>query len=117
MTKIINFDEIQKPAAVAIVYKGKRHEMVDATVDSFLTNMKAVDSLGLDASPIDEIEVTIGIILRAFPTLTDKLIREWTLDMIKQLGEIARGAGGEVASTDEDEIKEANASGNAPAAN
>lgn len=116
MTKIINFDEIQKPAAVAIVYKGKRHEMVEATVDSFLTNMKAVDALGLDASPTEEIEVTIGIILRAFPTLTDAIIREWTLEMIKQLSEIVRGAGGEVASTDEEAVKEANASGNAPAA-
>ncbi|MGV1754830.1 hypothetical protein [Agrobacterium sp. CG674] len=112
MTKIINFDSLVKEPLVIVVIDGVKHPMAEATVETFIQNMKAVEALGLDASPIAEIEVGVGIITRAFPTLTEDQVRKWTLSQIQNLSEIARGVNGEVVSTDEQEVADANASGN-----
>lgn len=113
MTKIINFDQLAKEPIVTLVIDGQKHDMVEATVETFIENMKAVQSLGLNADPVAEIEVGIGIITRAFPTLTEKQIRSWTLSQIQSLSELARGANGEVVTDNE----EAAASGNDQTAN
>lgn len=112
MTKIINFDSLKKEPLVIIEIDGVKHPMVEATVETFLENMKAIEDLGLDASPRAEIEVGIGIITRAFPSLKEGQIRKWTLSQIQQLSEIARGVNGEIVTTDEDEAKKAETSGN-----
>lgn len=113
MTKIINLDSLKQEALIIIEVEGKRHEMKTASVDSFIENMKAIEGLGLNASPIQEIEVIIGIVARAFPTLDEKQIRSWPITTIQHLSEVARGVNGEIATADEAAAKEAAASGNA----
>lgn len=113
MTKIINFDSLKKEPLVIIEIDGVKHPMVEATVETFLENMKAIEDLGINASPRAEIEVGIGIITRAFPSLKEEQVRKWTLSQIQQLSEIARGVNGEIVTTDEKEA----ASGNVPTAN
>jgi hypothetical protein len=117
MTKVINIAALRKPPAVKIETEdGKSHEMVPATVETFLENLKEIEDLGLDASPIKEAELTIRAIHRAFPTLTEKQIKGWTLDVLKTLYEMILGVNGEVVSTDPAVIEEAKNSGNvAPA--
>lgn len=116
-TKIINIGELKKEPLVTIVTEdGKKHSMVTASVETFIENMSAIEELGLNASPVKELEVIVGIVARAFPTLTEKEIRSWPIDVIQQLADTARGVNGEVATTDEAAAKEADASGNAPTA-
>lgn len=112
MTKIVNLDELRKPTPVVIIVDGKRHQMQPATVETFLENMKAIEELGVNATPSQEIEVMIGIITRGFPDLKEKQIRSWTLDQLRALSELARGANDEIVSDDEKEITEAAKSGN-----
>lgn len=116
MTKIINLDSLASEPLVAITIGGKRHEMRTATVNTFIENMKAIESLGLNASPVKEVEVIVGIVARSFPTLTEDEIRNWPLDMIQKLSEIARGAGGEFVTNDADKAKEADKTGNVQSA-
>ncbi|MBY3231880.1 hypothetical protein [Rhizobium laguerreae] len=107
MTKVINIASLRKPAAVVIETEdGKKHEMVPATVDTFLENLKDVETLGLDASPIQEAELTIRAIQRAFPTIDRKEIGGWDLDVIKSLYEMIITVNGEVVSQDPEAIKE-----------
>lgn len=117
MTKIINLDTLKREPLVSIVVDGKRHDMQDATVETFIENMTALQNMSMNASPIEEIEVVLGIVLRAFPTLTDKQIRSWPLDTIRQLSEVARGVNGEVATTDAEQAAESAKTGNDQAAN
>jgi hypothetical protein len=114
MTTIINFDDLKSEPPVILVIEGVRHPMKNADVETFIENMSALEKLGMAATAKDEIDVIVGIIARAFPTLTDAQIRKWELDQIKKISDIARGIGGEIVSTDEAKIDEANASGNAP---
>lgn len=116
MTKIINFDDLKKPAPVAIVIDGKKHDMKVASVDTFIANLKAIEGLGVAASPIQEIEVIVGIVHRAFPTLSEKQIRSWEITTIQALSDIARGVSGELVTDDKDAAEEAKASGNDQAA-
>lgn len=112
MTKIINLDELKREPLVSIIVDGKRHDMHEATVSTFIENLTALEGLSMNASPIEEIEVVVGIVLRAFPTLTDKQVRSWSLDVIRHLSEVARGVNGEIATNDADEAAEAAKSGN-----
>lgn len=112
-TKVINLADLRKEPIVTIVdEKGVRHDMVTASVETYIANAEAIEALALNAGPVKELETIVGIVGRAFPTLTEADIRKWPIDMIQQLSDIARGVNGEVATADEAAAKEANASGN-----
>lgn len=112
-TKIINLDEIRNPTPVELIVDGAKHKMKEATVADFIENMKAIDSIGVNATASQEVEVMIGIVLRAFPTLKAEQVRKWTFKQLRTLAETARGANSEIVSDDEEEITEAKKSGNA----
>jgi len=113
-TKIINIGDLKKEPLVTIVTEdGTKHSMITASVETFIENMTEIEKLGINASPVKELEVIVGIVARAFPTLSEKEIRSWPIDVIQQLSDTARGVNGEIATTDEDAAKEANSSGNA----
>lgn len=116
MTQFINLDEIKREPLVTIQVNGQKHEMRTATVEDFIENMKAIESLGKNASLVQEIEVMIGIVARAFPTLPENDIRSWPIDNLQKLSEIARGLGGEIVTDNPEKAKEAEKSGNAPTA-
>lgn len=117
MTKVINIASLRKPAAVVIETEdGKKHEMVPATVGTFIENLKEIEELGLDASPIKEAEMTMRAINRAFPTLSRKEIEGWTIDVIQSLYEMILTVNGEVASKDPAAIEEAKKTGKSAAA-
>jgi hypothetical protein len=112
MTKIINLDAVADEPSVIIEVDGKRHPMVKPTVASFLANMKLVEELGLNPSPVKEMEGGIAIIRRAFPSITEKEMQAWPLERIQRLVDISRSMAGEVATQNEAEAT----SGNAPKA-
>jgi len=117
MTKIINLDDIRKPTPLVIIVDGERHELKPATVESFLENVKLIEEIGVNATVTQEFEAMIGIITRSFPTLTEKQIRQWSVEQLRYLVELTRGANDEIASTDEEEMIEAEKSGNDQKAN
>ncbi|PZR92250.1 MAG: hypothetical protein DI537_13765 [Stutzerimonas stutzeri] len=118
MTKVINIADLRKAPLVTIVDEdGTRHNMVTASVETFLENVEAIESLGLSAGPKKELEVIIGIVLRGFPTLDEKTLRKWPVEVIQNLSDVVRGVGGEVATTDKAAADEAAKSGNVPPAN
>jgi hypothetical protein len=118
MTKVINIADLRKAPLVTIVDEdGTRHDMVTSSVETFLANVEAIESLDLNAGPRKELDVIIGIVLRGFPSLTEKTLRKWPVEVIQNLSDVVRGVGGEVATTDKAAADEAAASGNAPKAN
>ena len=105
-TTVIKLASLVTPSPIAIVTEdGVRHALVSATVDTYIQNMRDIEALPLKASPVDEMLLAVKLIGRAFPTLTEEAIRGWSVDLIYKISAIARGAGGEIASTNEAEVK------------
>lgn len=117
MTNFLNLDEVKPTIEFSFQLNGKRHELVPATVETFIANMNDLKSLGVNADPIDELQVMLKMIGRAFPTITEKELKKLTLDQAKAISEYARRANGEVVETTTDTGAEGDAEGNAPAAN
>ncbi len=113
MTTVINIKELAAVPAVIIVDENDvKHEMKSATVQTFIDNVKLVESMGTNVSAVDEMEAMIKIILGAFPTLTEEGVRGWPLEVLSNISDLARGQNGEIVTTDEDKAAEAAASGN-----
>lgn len=112
MTKIINIASLRKPAPVTVVTEdGSKHEMVPASVAHFLENLRKVEALGLDASPLTEAELILDTIDRSFPTLERKEIESWPMDIVKNLYITVITANGEMVSDNPETLEEAKKTG------
>lgn len=114
MTKVVNFEALQDEPPFILMIEGKEHPMKIASVGDFVENMKLIETLGLKSSASEEIEVSIKVIARAFPTLTEAQIRTWQVTTIDKLFRIARGE--DIFAT-EAEAADGSAEGNAKPAN
>ncbi len=112
MTKIINIASLRKPAPVTIVVEdGSKHEMQPASVGDFLENLRQVEALGIDASPIAEAELILDTIDRSFPTLDRKVLEGWPMDIVKNLYVTVITANGEMVSDNPEALEEAKKTG------
>lgn len=112
MTKVINIAALRKPAAVVIEDEdGKKHEMVPASVSSFLENLKEIEALGVNASPIQEAELILGVVKRSFPSLTSEQIESWPIDIVRNVYVSIIMANGEMVAENEAKAEEAKKTG------
>ena len=111
MTKIINMDDLAEEPILTIVCDGVSHNAQPTTIEDFIANMKLVESLTPQSTFLDEIEVCIKVIGRAFPTIGEEKIRKWQVTAIQKVFAAVRGFDGQNASTGD----EKSAEGNAPA--
>lgn len=91
MTKIINIDALQEEPPFTLEIGDEKHPMKVFTVDDFLSNMKDIEKLGANPSFSDELELSIKIIARAFPTLGEERVRKFQVSTIEKLFRISRG--------------------------
>lgn len=114
MTKFLDLDAVTADAEFTVKLKGKEHALKIASVATFIENQKAIESLSLSATQEEELEVVIGIIKRAFPTMPEEDIRGLNLVQLQAIKEFAMGANGEKA--EKVEGKEGDTQGNGEAA-
>lgn len=108
MTTIINLDEITAPNAIEITLFGKSHKLQIATVDSFLENMKDLETLKVDATAEEQTNVGLRIIGRAFPSIDKGDLRKLNLYQLNKLRDLAREANDEVRAPDGEAKDEGN---------
>lgn len=101
MTKIVNFNDLRTPTKLTLDIDGKMHDMVAATVQSFIDSATAVQDLGLKPDPVKEAEAYVSMIKSAFPTLTEKEILGWEISQIHALIDIIRNIDGQDVSVEE----------------
>lgn len=115
MTTVINLQEIaQEPDVVIVTKDGKRHAMQPTTVQGFIDNVKLVEELGTDSSVVQEMEVMIKIITKAFPTIGEDEVRSWPLENLQSISDLARGQNAELTK---DPQSEDGSEGNGQSAN
>lgn len=90
-TKILNIDELLEEVPMKIIVKGQEHAMSVVSMENFLENMKDLEALAAAPSVIAETEITIRVIGRSFPTLTEADIRKWPVTAIENLFNLIRG--------------------------
>lgn len=110
-TKIVKLEALVRPTPLIIEIDDVKHPLVPATVETYIQNMRDIQALSLNADPVEELQLAVKLIARAFPSLEERTIRGWSVDVIHQLAQIARGASGEVVSETEGEapVAEGNA--------
>lgn len=94
-TKYLDLDAVSSDIEFTIKLDGKDHVLKEATVESFLSNVKSLEKLSLNASPAEELELTLKMILKSFPTITDAQLRALTFTKLQKIREFAMTAGGE----------------------
>ena len=91
MTKIVNIDALQEESPFILVVGGVEHPMKPFSVDDFISNMRLIEGLGANPKFTDELDLSIKVIARAFPTLDETVLRSWPVSTIEKLFRISRG--------------------------
>ena len=90
MTKILNIDELITEAPMVIVIEGVEHPMKTATLEDFLQNMKDLEAMAAAPSVVAETEITVKMIARSIPSLSEADILKWPMPAITRLFDIIR---------------------------
>lgn len=95
-TKLLDLDSISSNVDFALKLNGKEHKLVEPSVETFINNLKDVQSLALQADPAEELELSIKMIRRSFPTIPEKELRGLKLSQINAIADFARSSSGQV---------------------
>lgn len=92
MTKVLNVDELlAREPAIVLVIDGERHTAILPTVEDFLENLKDMEALSAAPDMKSEIEMTVRMIVRAFPSLNEDRVKKMPVEAIEKLFAIVRG--------------------------
>jgi hypothetical protein len=89
-TTIIDLDAVDQFPDVVAKLGGKKHKLVPVSVEDFIANTKLLQTLGKDGDIDAEVSGLIQIILRAFPTMTEDMLRKLPLVNLNKLMGIAQ---------------------------
>nr|WP_042670043.1 hypothetical protein [Methylobacterium sp. B34] len=89
-TKIIDLDAVDQFPDIVAKLGGKRHKLVPVSVEDFIANTKLLQTLGKDGDIDAEVSGLIQIILRAFPSMTEDMLRKLPLVNLNKLMGIAQ---------------------------
>lgn len=109
--KYLDLDAVASKAEFTLKLNGKEHDLKVATVETFIANMRDLESLSMNASAADEMKVALAIVKRAFPTISENELNELNILQVKAIADFAQSANGEKT-----EVTKEDDSGNAPAA-
>jgi glucokinase len=94
-TKFLDLDAVVSPVSFQLKLGGKKHEMVEPTLEQFLETMRELEALPMTLSPTEEVEHSIKMIKRAFPTVEDAMLRTLKVTQLRQLNDFMRKATGQ----------------------
>lgn len=103
MVKILNIDELVQEAPIVIVLGGEEHAMKIPTLEDFLMNMKDLEAMAAAPNMTVETEMTIRMIARAFPSLTEERVRQMPMPAVERLFAIVREADPDAKIEDKDD--------------
>lgn len=114
-TQFLDLDAVAPKVDFSLKLNGVDHKLEEPSVEVFITNMQDIEKLALEASPREELELSIKMIMRSFPTIKEEELRALKLSQLQAIGDFARQASGQDASK-EAAKDEKDAEGNAEAA-
>ena len=85
MTKLLNLDDLPTGDEKTIVLKGKRHQMKPLSVGQFIEQQKTASKLETDDDLSGMVDLLVGTIGRAFPTMPEDELRGLTMGQLQSV--------------------------------
>jgi hypothetical protein len=100
MADITYFDlDAVVPDEVVIKLGGKEYPLKPVSVDDFIKNSKMLQAIEGAASDLEAtLAHTIDLLTRAFPTMSEAIIRKMSMLQMNKLVELAHGMNGQKAA-------------------
>jgi len=98
MTKVnfLDLDAVASTVDFTIKIKGVEYKVEESSVDDFIANAKAVENMGMSASPADELELILSVLKRALPSCEEGVLRGLKLSQLNRIREFVMTANGEL---------------------
>lgn len=94
-TMFLDLDAVKPEVDVSIKINGTTHNLVPPSVEDFLENTKMIQAAATQTDLQAQFDMTIKMLIRAFPTLPEKDLRGLTLPQLNRLIEFAQEHSGE----------------------
>lgn len=94
-TKMLDLDAVTSNVDFTLKLNGKEHSLVEPSVEVFISNLSDLEALALNATPSEELEMSIKMIKRSFPSIPEKELRQLKLSQINAIAEFARSSSGQ----------------------
>ena len=93
MTQFLNLDEFETKIDKRVVLKGNTHNFVPPSVGDFIEQLKEMEEYAKKTEvPVSEyMEHMVGVVKRAFPTITDDDLKTLSMPKLKKLTDFVRG--------------------------
>lgn len=86
MTKVLNLDDLETNLDKVVTIKGVDYAMKALSVEDFINQMKEIDAMTTESmTAIQMYEVSLTVILRAFPGLEEDVLRSLNTFQIDSL--------------------------------
>lgn len=109
ITRFLDLDAVVAPE-FTIKMNGKTHVMVEPTVATFAANLDDLAKMPMNATPAEELEMSIKMILQVFPSIERSELTALGISKVRQIGDFVMRASGQVVEQAGDAV------GNAPKA-
>lgn len=83
------------PERVGVKINGVTHIIQEVSVETFIENMKLVQSVGENIAPEEEIELIVKLTSKSLPSLGEDGLKQLTLPQLRNLLEYVRKHNGE----------------------
>ena len=114
MTKILNLDDLETTIEKSIEIKGVRYDMKPFSVEEFVDQMKEIEEVSQkDLSGAELYLISLGMIRRAFPGMTDDILKKMNTFQIDAIYEFMKARTEEEAANVATETQSGNLTGEA----
>jgi hypothetical protein len=98
--KFLDLDAFDTGNVITVKLGGETHTLRKATVRDFIDNTKAVQALGVTEDLETQTQLTIDMLLKAFPTMKNEQLWELELEKLTAILDFAREHNGQKSVED-----------------
>lgn len=100
-TKFLDLDAVDVGPEVVIKLQGVEHKLKPISVEDFIVNTKALQSLGAEADFEAEVGMVVDMLTRAFPTMTTDMLKKLPMAALNKMLDFANANNGAAAVKEE----------------
>ena len=103
--KYLDLDSFGDASEFTVKLDGTEHKLAALTVDDFIFNTKLIQSLGTAPDIESELSAVVKMLTRAFPTMTEEMLRKLEIRKLNAILEFAHSNNGQRAGEAEAETE------------
>jgi hypothetical protein len=112
MTKMLNLNQLSAKETREVQIGDVTYKIKEMSVEDFVETTRVAEEMEKEQSYAKQIEATVGLIKRAIPDISDKVLMDLTLDQLRGLTAFIRGVDAETIMKAEAEAQAEGQAGN-----